>query len=390
MARVEAAAAGVRERRVDRLRRLELRRELLRRPEVVVVEEADPAAARRLDPGVPRARDAARDVVADDDEPRVVDRGQPLGRLVGRPVVDDDDLVADTALLERGRQRGGREEVPAAPRRDHDRDVERVRHPGVRATRVRFIGKAAMSLRRLEPRQGEAEAVQPGEGRAEQRPRKPSGRAVAGALLQAEQEGAGEGRPRHRAAAVLEDAHVVPCGEQRPKLVLGVPRLEGVRPVVLVAEDERHDGCPAGAEHAGELRSGVRRVRHVLVRLDARHEVERVVRKRKELVRDDVGDAVRVARDVEPDAPRSGREEVVVRPRPAPDVEEVVDGMRERPEHLVEPGDELAEMEVVGLRRRRMAARAADGVERLGRGDHRAARHSELHCRPARRQGKWR
>ena len=135
----------------------------------------------------------------------------------------------------------------------------------------------------------------------------------------------------------------------------------------------------------------MRRVGHVLERLDARHEVERVVREREELVRDDVGDAVRVARDVEPDAPRLAGKRSSYGRDPHQTSSTSSDGLRQRARApRRSPPTSSTEVEVVGLRRRRMAARAADGVERLGRGDHRAARHSELHCRPARRQGKWR
>ena len=74
---VEAAARREREHGVRRFGAVDLGPKLPRRPEVVVVEEADPAPPRRGDSGVAGDRDAMRGLVADDPHARVVELGQP-------------------------------------------------------------------------------------------------------------------------------------------------------------------------------------------------------------------------------------------------------------------------------------------------------------------------
>ena len=101
-------------------------------------------------------------------------------------------------------------------------------------------------------------------------------------------------------------------------------------------------------------------------RLHAQDEVEGLIRKREELVRDDIGDAVGVVLDIEADAACARREQVVVRPRATPHVEDVHDRVRQRRDRLREPCNERAEMEVVELRDRRSTTRAADRAEVVG------------------------
>ena len=126
-ARRPARRRRVREHRPRRVGAVDLRAELPRRPEVVVVEEADPAPARGAMPAfrataTPRERRGGRPRSRGSSSSRRAGR-----RLVLRAVVDDDHLEVDVLLLERGWQRRAREQVPAAPRRDDDRDLGCVR-----------------------------------------------------------------------------------------------------------------------------------------------------------------------------------------------------------------------------------------------------------------------
>ena len=82
-------------------REVELDAELVRAPEVVVVQERDPGMRRPLDAAVARVRHAAAARVAQHGHARVAERLERLGRAVARAVVDDDDLELDAPLGER-------------------------------------------------------------------------------------------------------------------------------------------------------------------------------------------------------------------------------------------------------------------------------------------------
>ena len=126
-AAVDHDAPGVDPGRSGGTRRVELRPELPRRPQVVVVEEREPGAARRLGPDVARRRQPAVHLVAHEPYPRVVERLDTGGGVVVGRVVDDHDLDVDVLLRERARQRVGGEHRPAVARRDDDADL-RLRH----------------------------------------------------------------------------------------------------------------------------------------------------------------------------------------------------------------------------------------------------------------------
>ena len=185
MARVQAAAAGVGERR----RRppaaaSSCARELVRRPEVVVVEEADPAPrARPRSRRSARARPRVRPSWRMTTQPRLGDRREPLGRLVARAVVDDDHLVVDprcssadgSAAVESRCQRlrvGITTETSSARSSRLPRDEGQVHRqaamsrPATRAARAPGRGRSARRRSALNS------------GRSE-----PSGHPVAGALL---------------------------------------------------------------------------------------------------------------------------------------------------------------------------------------------------------------
>lgn len=91
-------------------------------------------------------------------------------------------------------------------------------------------------------------------------------------------------------------------------------------------------------------------VGHELKGFDTRHQVERGVGKREDRVGDDIRDAVWIPRYVKPDAACSYWKEILIRPRPAPHVEDVPHRRVERSEDLGEPRPKRVEMEIVGLR----------------------------------------
>ena len=107
---------------LDGVRHLELEAQLVRRPDVVVVQERNPVATRLLDPDVARVGPALGVREVQDAQALVVDLCEPGDRLVARPVVDDDHLDVDALLVHRAGDRP-RDRGPAIPRRDDDRDL---------------------------------------------------------------------------------------------------------------------------------------------------------------------------------------------------------------------------------------------------------------------------
>ena len=79
-----------------------------------------------------------------------------------------------------------------------------------------------------------------------------------------------------------------------------------VAPVVLVPDHRGHERTALRAQDASDLVDRVAGIVHVVERLDAHDEVERPVLERQDLVRDHVGDAVRIALHVEADEGRPG------------------------------------------------------------------------------------
>jgi hypothetical protein len=67
-------------------------------PEVVVIEESEPIAARLGNCAIASGGHSPRRVMADDANAGVGESGQHLRCVVGRRVVDDDDLEVDVAL----------------------------------------------------------------------------------------------------------------------------------------------------------------------------------------------------------------------------------------------------------------------------------------------------
>ena len=104
MLAVDGDHRPVDERRAGILGGVQLRAELPRRPEVVVVEEGDPPPARRLDAGVQRERLPAPMWAKHRVHARIVEGSELLRASVIRAVVDDDDLDLDILLAKRTRK----------------------------------------------------------------------------------------------------------------------------------------------------------------------------------------------------------------------------------------------------------------------------------------------
>ena len=101
---------------------VELAAELLRRPEVVVVEEREPGRTREADPQVARPADAVPLLEADDADALVAHAAEHRRRLVRRRIVDDDQLDGHRLLTEHRGDTAG-QIVGAVPGRDDDGDV---------------------------------------------------------------------------------------------------------------------------------------------------------------------------------------------------------------------------------------------------------------------------
>jgi hypothetical protein len=121
---------------------------------------------------------------------------------------------------------------------------------------------------------------------------------------------------------------------------------------------------------ARDLRHPVLRLDDVVEALDTRDEVERRVIEGKEFIGHDIGDAVRIAGDVQADDPSAGREQIVIGARPTEDVEDVFGTPPDTREDGREVVDEATYVEVVELCPPRMPTRSPhplDDVERKGR-----------------------
>ena len=100
----------------------ELRRELGRRPDVIVVEERHPRLGRSFQALVAHARHAERPLVAHHGQTRALRRAEDVRRPVARTVVDDDRLDLHARLADRTAN-GALHEVPTVVGGDHDRDA---------------------------------------------------------------------------------------------------------------------------------------------------------------------------------------------------------------------------------------------------------------------------
>ena len=192
------------------------------------------------------------------------------------------------------------------------------------------------------PQAGEAG---PGDGVAEQRRR---------------EHGPGDAPP-----PVLAQSNVVPAVEELEQLVAREAPLE-VGPVVLERERYGDERGAARPEHALELRDGVARISHPLEGLDAHDEVERLVRERNEVVRDDIGDAVRVSLDIEPNRPRTRGKQVVIWAGSAPHVEHVANRAIDALERCLEVSNEVPDVEIIELSPPRPPPRATNGGKLSG------------------------
>jgi hypothetical protein len=72
--------------------------ELVRSPEIVIVNESKPLAARLGGSAIPRGAHSAGRLVTDDPNSGIAKRGDDFGRVIGRRLVDDDDLELDVLL----------------------------------------------------------------------------------------------------------------------------------------------------------------------------------------------------------------------------------------------------------------------------------------------------
>jgi hypothetical protein len=95
---------GVRPLSIAQSKRFELTCELVRCPEIIVVEKRDPSTSRFDNATVASGAHAARAVVADHTN-AVAKAPQQSKGVVSRAVVDNDDLKRDVSLRERAAQR---------------------------------------------------------------------------------------------------------------------------------------------------------------------------------------------------------------------------------------------------------------------------------------------
>jgi glycosyltransferase involved in cell wall biosynthesis len=203
------------------------------------------------------------------------------------------------------------------------------------------------------------ERVDHGEG-ARRRPTREGERSQSS--LQLREHGTRQRRPRDAAAAALAHADVLPAVEQARELAPGVAVDELLSGILPHERDRDHDRA-FRAKDASELRNGLVRSGQEVERLRAQNEVERRVGERQELVGGHIGDAVRVAGNIEADDGRTRRQEILVRPRTAVDVEDVTPGRSELGEHLGEVANDRPQMQVVELRRPWTASAAPDPAQ---------------------------
>jgi hypothetical protein len=94
-----------------------LTRELLRRPQIVVVEKRDPSTSGFGNSMVASGADAARALVTDNTN-TVAKTPQQSTRVVSRAVIDDDDLKRHVPLREHASQRQFEQLTPVVGRND--------------------------------------------------------------------------------------------------------------------------------------------------------------------------------------------------------------------------------------------------------------------------------
>ena len=104
MARRYIHCTGIGPLSIAQSKRFELTRELVRCPEIIVVEKRDPSTSRFDNATVASGAHAARAVVADHTN-AVAKAPQQSKGVVSRAVVDNDDLKRDVSLRERAAQR---------------------------------------------------------------------------------------------------------------------------------------------------------------------------------------------------------------------------------------------------------------------------------------------
>ncbi len=118
---VDKGRSRVGEGGINLLGGLDLRAQLVRRPEVVVVQERDPAAPGGVDPGIAGRGNPQGRRMAHAPNPRILPRPALLRNRPGGAIVHHDHLHLDFLLCQGGRQ-GGLEQAPSIPGGDHDRD----------------------------------------------------------------------------------------------------------------------------------------------------------------------------------------------------------------------------------------------------------------------------
>src|SRR5215510_13398689 len=118
MARRHVHCTGVSPPSVADSKRFELIRELVRCPQIVVVEKRDPSTSRFGNSTVPGGAHAARPLMTHDTN-AVAKAAQQSTRVVSGTVVDNDDLKRHVLLLEHAAQRQF-EQLTAVVGRDDD------------------------------------------------------------------------------------------------------------------------------------------------------------------------------------------------------------------------------------------------------------------------------
>jgi hypothetical protein len=117
--KVDVHRPGVDPLPTGRVASIQLQREFVRSPQVVIIEEGDPFSTRLLDPTVPGGAHSLRGLVADQSDPRVRDSGDDPRCLVARSVIDDDDLFVCAALPKRSTERQSEKRAPVARRNNN-------------------------------------------------------------------------------------------------------------------------------------------------------------------------------------------------------------------------------------------------------------------------------
>ena len=102
-------------------RRLELKMKLVRRPDIVIIEERHPVACCFRYPAIACGTLSKRHIVPHQAQPRIRHRSNHGGGAIGGSFVDDNHFQAHSTLLEHARQREP-EQLAPVPRRNDDRN----------------------------------------------------------------------------------------------------------------------------------------------------------------------------------------------------------------------------------------------------------------------------